>query len=369
MKRWESEIGIILSMTKETWDTPTFNPWVRDTFRKVSLCRTQALGAEVFASDDGSHLIVCHTCKSWACCSCGNRQTLDWQREQRATLPDIPFIGFTFTLPSEFRKVIRQNPEVRRSLPALGAAAIEGFALSRYGVRILVLVVMQTFGGSLNYHPHLHIMASVGGLRDQDGTWLNRIDYDIDALRELWKVSVLGYLKKAFECGHLAPESSEDKFLDALQKPVEGWYWHVYASKVMTKEHFLGYAGRYIRRPPIAQKRIISITQDEVIFMAKLRRGQPHQEISMTPQEFVTRLAWHVPDRYQNTMGYFGLLAPRTKDLWMGAVFAALNQTQRPKPKRLSHEDALVETFKRNPYLDSQGNTMRWLRSIPPQTL
>ncbi len=366
MRRWESKIGIILSMTREFWDTPQFDPWVRETFHKVSLCRTLALGAEVFASENGEQLVVCHTCKSWACCSCGSRQTLDWQREQRATLPDIPFIGFTFTLPREFREVIQGNPEVRRSLPALGAAAIEGFALSRYGVKTLVLVVMQTFGGPMNYNPHLHIMASVGGLRDHDATWLERIHYDIDELRELWKFSVLSYLRKAEACGHLDPESMDDQFSEILNKPLKEWYWHVYASKAMTKQHFLGYACRYIRRPPIAQKRIISITEDEVIFMAKFKRDEPLREVILSPQEFVTRLAWHVPDRYQNTMQYFGLLAPRTKAIWMHQVFAALGQTQPPKPKRVSHEEALVETFRRNPYLDSLGNRMRWVRSIPP---
>jgi hypothetical protein len=362
--RRESKIGMIIEMTSDTWDRPEMPSVVRETFRKVSLCGTLALGAEVFASDHGE-LVVCHTCKSWACCSCGNRQTLDWQREQRSTLPDIPFRGLTFTMPCEFWPIFQQNRHIQRLLPALGAAAIEGFAMSHFGVRILVLVVMQTFGDRLNYHPHLHVMVSAGGLNTQNGSWLDRIDYDQNTIMELWRFGVLENLSKAHTRGLLNRGALDCQFPELLNSKRD-LPWRVYMSrKTVTKEHFLGHNGRYIRRPPIAQRRIISISEDEVLFTAKRKRGEAPLEISLTPQEFVMLLAQHVPDRYQNTMRYFGLLAPRAR-LWMDNVFAALNQTQRSKPKRLSHEDALIESFKRNPYLDSQSKRMRWTRSILP---
>src|SRR5271155_2115408 len=99
MTRLKSKVAAILEMTRGVWDRPESSPSVRRTFRKVLQCKTLALGAEVFTSELEER-IVCHTCKSWACCSCGNRQTLDWQREQWIALPDIPFVGLTLTMPS-----------------------------------------------------------------------------------------------------------------------------------------------------------------------------------------------------------------------------------------------------------------------------
>ena len=79
----------ILELTQDQWDHPAERAAVRDNFRKVCMCRTPALGGEVYASAAGEKVFY-HTCKSKCCPSCGNRGTLLWQREQWATLPDIP---------------------------------------------------------------------------------------------------------------------------------------------------------------------------------------------------------------------------------------------------------------------------------------
>jgi hypothetical protein len=81
----------------------------------------------------------------------------------------------------------------------------------------------------------------------------------------------------------------------------------------------LQYAGRYVRRPPIAQYRFTKITDGEIQFWTKDKITRRRVTISCTPQEFVARLAEHVPDRYRNAVRYFGLLPPsRRRALQMG---------------------------------------------------
>jgi hypothetical protein len=68
-KKYEEPLKRILEKTQRYWDHDGVPPHVRNAFRKVLQCRTPALGAEVFASENGE-LIVYHTCKSRACPLC-----------------------------------------------------------------------------------------------------------------------------------------------------------------------------------------------------------------------------------------------------------------------------------------------------------
>ena len=69
--------------------------------------------------------------------------------------------------------------------------------------------------------------------------------------------------------------------------------------------HFLGYAGRYIRRPPISQKRILKVTANEVVYLAKHTETNRWVETTCTLVEFIDLLRPHVLDRYRPSMRYF----------------------------------------------------------------
>jgi hypothetical protein len=60
-RRYDEPLRQILEKTQWYWDHDGVPPpHVREAFRKVLQCRTRALGAEVFASENGE-LIVYHT--------------------------------------------------------------------------------------------------------------------------------------------------------------------------------------------------------------------------------------------------------------------------------------------------------------------
>jgi hypothetical protein len=52
-----------LEMHRAVWDRDDTRPAVREAFAKAVDCGTEALGAEVFASDSEER-VVYHTCKS-----------------------------------------------------------------------------------------------------------------------------------------------------------------------------------------------------------------------------------------------------------------------------------------------------------------
>ena len=132
--RYRDPLKQILERTRWYWDHDGVPSHVRKAFRKVLQCRTPALGAEVFASEDGE-LTVYHTCKSRACPSCGHWATMKWQR--LAALPPVVYKGITFTMPKALWRLFRDNKPLADALPALAAGAISALILGTIYIRAL----------------------------------------------------------------------------------------------------------------------------------------------------------------------------------------------------------------------------------------
>ena len=364
MKYAEHPLRQILELTREQWDHPAERDAVRDNFHKVRMCRTAALGGEVYASA-AEEKVCYHTCKSKCCPSCGNRGTLLWQREQWATLPDIPFVGIVLTMPDVFWPGFKAHRLLQHDLPALGAAVLQQWAWSRYQVRLFGIVIQHTFGGHLNHNPHLHIMVSAGGLKPAEARWVKSLEFDRGQIMDLWRFAVTSYLWKAHRDGLLRESSLPKDFNDLINRQVQR-DWNIHITRIMSKMHFLAYAGRYIRRLPISQKRILEVTEQEVVYQIKDTRTKTLLETRSTPAEFVAILKQHVLDRYHHSMRYFGLLAPRTKRLTSAAVFALLGQWPRPKPPRQRWAASLKKHFGVDPLLDTFGQRMKWVGHKQP---
>jgi hypothetical protein len=163
----------------------------------------------------------------------------------------------------------------------------------------------------------------------------------------------------------LASDSSLHELRTLLTKQYERW-WNIDIDHFASKEHFLRYAARYVRRPPIAQYRFTKITDREVQFWFKDKIQKRRVNISYTPEEFVAILAEHVPDRYRHVVRHFGLLAPRAKALTSAAVFALLGQQKRSRPRRLSWSFSRRRDFGVDPLIDRRGKRMRWVGRLKP---
>jgi hypothetical protein len=354
----------ILAATRPHWDQPYMRPSVRENFEKMINCQTLALGAEVFASETEEKLVY-HTCKSKSCPSCGQRATLLWQREQWFALPDIPYSGIAFTMPDVLWPIFRQNRQLLHDLPALAAAVIQQWVKTKYGVRVLIVVVPHTFGRRLNFNVHLHVMVSAGGLKESESRWIARVHFDRQKLMRMWRYAVITYLGTALKKGLIASTLSTEDLRVLLETQYERW-WNVYVDSIRSKWHFLRYVARYVRRPPIAQHRFTKVTDLEVEFLTKDLKKRCVVTTRYSIMEFIDALAAHVQDRYRHAMRYFGLLAPRTKHTTSSAVFALLGQTRRPRPQRLDWANSLRKYFQVDPLVDSHGQPMHWVRRIKP---
>jgi len=267
----------ILSRTSQYWDRDATRPAVRKVFGKALQCRTPELGAEVYSSKN-QELVLYHTCKSRACPSCGYRGDVQWLRERWAALPDALYKGITFTMPDLFWPFFRDNPHLARALSTLAAEVIQARVSVKYGVRVGVIAILHTFNGKLEFNSHVHTMVTGGGLHESSVIWVSRVFYDRDLLMKSWRKAVIALLRAALRAGQLRTELTADQMEEMLTQQEKRW-WSIKIQTFGDKWHFLQYAGRYLRRPPIAQRRITWIGERTVRFWYKNKKLRRRFEV------------------------------------------------------------------------------------------
>jgi hypothetical protein len=362
--KYKDPLKLILSQTIPHWNRADSRPAMIWAYERALQCRTAALGAEIFSSEN-RELKLYHTCKSRACSSCGYRANIQWQRERWAALPDALYKGITFTMPDILWPFFRDNPPLAKALPALAAEVIRVQVGVRRGLRIGVIAILHTFNGKLEFNSHVHTMVTGGGFHESNHAWVPRVYYDRDRLMRAWRRSVIALLRAALCAGQLPTGLTVGQTRDLLTH-LERCWWSIKIQSFDNKRQFLQYGGRYVRRPPIAQRRITWIGRRNVRFWYKDKKLRRRVEVECSPEEFVDRWARHIPERYQHSVRGFGLFGPRTVGQTSEAIFAILGQERKPRPKPRRWADSIKLDFGHDPLLDHMGQKMKLTRRLAP---
>lgn len=288
-----------------------------------------------------------------------------WQPSAGKGTNGHPYVGITLTMPDVLWPIFQQTRHLLHDLPAVGAAVIQQWAKSKYGVQLLIIVVPHTFGRKLNFNSHLHVLVSAGGLQESSSHWIPGLQFDKKSLMHMWRYAVIAYLREALKRNLLSSNSSTEDLKTLFTTQYERW-WNINVDHFKSKWHLLRYAGRYVRRPPIAQHRFLKITNDKVLFWTKDLKLKQKVRTEYLIKDFVHALSAHVADHYRHGMRYFGLLAPRSKGHLSKSVFLLLGQTQRPRPRRLNWAELLQKHFRINPLRDATGQLMNWAGRLKP---
>ena len=359
-----TKLQTILILGRHHWDRDGYDDDSRRAFNRALQCKTPALGGRVYASTDKEEVFY-NTCKSPACSSCGHQATIQWQRERWCALPEGRYLGITFTMPNTLWPLFGENPRLCRKLAEIAARVILSYARVRHGVEVGVSAVLHTFNGQLRFKPHVHSLVTGGGLNSADSSWHPRIFFRKQDLMRSWQRLVIALLRRVLESGAISSAMQCDELEGLLEREEKrSWIGHVQAFE--KRERFLRYVGRYVRRPPMAAKRIIAIADGFVWFWHKDKRERRWVRIRYTIEEFIDHWSQHIPRRYRHAVRHFGLFAPRRWASAAATIFSIIGQERRRKPKRCPWAISLQRTFGRNPLLDEKGQSMKWVRHLAP---
>jgi hypothetical protein len=210
---------------------------------------------------------------------------------------------------SDFWPIFQRNRHLLDDLPTIGAGVLQDWAELEFGARIQILVVRHTFGAHLNFNSHLHILVSTVGLHKTGRRLVSNIRFHRDAIVRRWRHDLLDYLTRAAKVGQLSANLSEPALIQLFKEHYDRW-WSGKVDYCNSKDACLRYISRYLRRPPLAEYRLLSSDGEEIRFLTKDKRVG-NTVTALSKREFIDRLADQVQDKYRHGVRYFGLLAPR----------------------------------------------------------
>jgi hypothetical protein len=280
-----------------------------------------------------------------------------WAEAQEGTLLPVPYFHTVFTVPVSLHPLFRRASAF--ALNALFEAVAETLlevAARTLGATIAFTAALHTWNQRLLYHPHVHCLATGGGLSKREDKWVACRD------RFFLPYTILGKVFRAKLLSKLATGLDEDIFnLDHgfgrhLLEDAARCRWVVYAKPPLAgPKQVVRYVSRYTRRIALSNSRIVHYDGKQVLFRWRDRAHNNQLRVLTLPgPEFARRFVLHVlPARFVR-IRHFGLLANRVRAKAL-AFCRTLLQTRevtpasQPIPRVTSRADACLRLFGKDP--------------------
>jgi hypothetical protein len=329
------DIGAILGAAAARGGHGRLTPEQRRAVADLSACRTERLGGHVErCSCCGAREYHYHSCRNRHCPKCQGGCRAEWLQKEAGYLLAVEYHHLVFTLPAEVAELARHNPRLAYGLlfEAASAAVREAAANPRHlGAQVGLTAVLHTWGQTLSLHPHLHLMATGGGLScdargeiDERPVWRGcrpGFFLPVRVLSALFRGKYLAGLDAAWRRGELRLAGAAA----GLSCPAAWgrWLaqrrqqdWVVYSQPPGAgAEVVLKYLARYTYRVAISNSRLVRVSDDEVTFTYKdYRRRGKQREMTLPLAEFSRRFVQHVLPVGFVRVRHYGLLANRGRE-------------------------------------------------------
>lgn len=275
----------------------------------ISACKTGLLGYNVsICKECGFVEIHACSCNNRHCPCCQAPVEQKWIAERNSELIEgIAYYHAVFTVPKELNALIYQNQALLYNLMFRCASdtVLTLCADKKYlGATPGIVCVLHTQGQKLNYHPHIHLMLSGGGLTPT-GQFIEATHkgflLPVRAMGKLFRGKFLDALKKYQDKGNLV-------FAGDCLELRNGYRWHEFIDKLYQmswiphiNETFNGlgnaikYLARYVFRSAISNNRIDSVDENGVTFHYKdYADDSKTKQMRMNGDEFINAFLMHV---------------------------------------------------------------------------
>lgn len=284
----------------------------------VRQCSSKAIWFTSYKCDNCGHIKhIPFTCKSRFCNSCGKPQSDLWLQKLVSRWPQgLQYYHLAFTIPQRLRNFFKRHRKALKALPQIATQAITYFFQTKHKLTPWVLAVIHSFGAALNWNPHVHLLITAWWIDSQSiYKTISFIPYKM--ILPSRKKYLIKHLKdRTYK--HVTNPQSEIQLLNEIytyyNTPNNEKSWYIFFSK--KAEHFkvvVRYIGRYIKRPTIAQSRIIAYDGGNVTFSYKDKRDNKTKIITTTALKFIGLLVQHIPQKNFHMVYYYWIFANRCK--------------------------------------------------------
>lgn len=216
-----------------------------------------------------------------------------------------------FTIDENLRIIFEKHRNLLKGLMDEATRMIREYFQNKHKVMPGIIAGLHTFGSKLNFNPHVHMLVSMGGMKE-NGEWKSYDFIPFTMLRKQWQTVVLKLIRKNITTEE--KKKVQPLLQQAYANNVDGFYIYAPKQKGNFKEQ-LRYIGRYMRRPAIGINRIVDYDGEMVSFRYHDKTdGQEKIEI-ITVEEFIGRIIKHIPDEQFKVIRHYGIYSRRIKAL------------------------------------------------------
>jgi hypothetical protein len=326
----------------EHWENYTQNPkhFIKPEQYKavnaIRLCRTDALGKDIYACKDcGDTFEIRHNCKNRFCPTCSWKDTLKWGERMQKSLMSVPHRHVVMTLPHSLNSLVMYNQkELTNALLEISANLMTEYLLKSLGLKAGVIAVLHTFGEKKNLHLHVHMIVSWGGESVHDGTLksLENPYINYNQLKEVFKNKYLKRIKKLYYKNELNHRFENEMIFNKFIKKLDNHKWILHLEPPMKiPTQVITYIGRYSKRACISEYKITDIDHEYISFRHKDYKEKNAQGkivekiLKLHYNEFFPLLLQHVPLPYFRLVRYYGAYNSRSK---INKKYLFVNQNQ-----------------------------------------
>ena len=302
------------------------SPEQRHAAMSIMTCKTESRGFHVNVCPNGDfRKEIYNSCKHRACPRCGGTDTQLWLERRKAQALDCSYFHVVFTISHDLHIIWRYNRKLFVNLMMRGAwYSLRELLLDwrHLGALVGAIAAFQSWDDDMKEHCHIHFIVTAGGINEDD-RWVsakNNFLLPTHVLTDKFRGKFLAYLKEGFS---MSSPSGKQKPLDQVLRPPKGMTqqqclnllnklgrkrWH--ADIEPAYEHANGvlkYLGRYIRRGPLSERRIVGYDGRAVTIAYAHPDKHDSQTFKLTAIDFMRRVLSHVPAKGSHLVRTYGL--------------------------------------------------------------
>jgi len=286
-----------------TFDTPDYNTAVQ---KMLDCGDPEKMGhVQYRCLFCGETRRIAFTCKSCFCLSCAQPRMAQWSDFiGRRLLPGVTYRHFVLTTPDFIRHWFYQCSDLLSQLMRTGYACLQDIFQTSTGkpLDIGCAMVLQTYGRSGEFNPHLHILVTAGGLAKQ-GAWKAVTFIPYELMHKKWQYHLLRMLRE-----HVDDPRVQLDIDRGWKNYRKGFVAYLQPGDVPPGGKGLAeYLAKYVVSPPISIRRLEDYNGHQVSYWYKDHKTQAIQHTTLPALRFIGRMVQHILPKGFQRIRYFGL--------------------------------------------------------------
>lgn len=298
-------------------------------------CRTALLGGHLQQCDLCAHQRPAYnSCRNRHCPKCQYVKQIQWVDKLKSILPPTRYFHLVFTIPSSLHKTFYINQRVCYGLLFKAASSTlkkAGDNPDFLGAQTGAIAILHTWGQTLTYHPHIHMIVPAGGLSYDQTEWVaspKKFFLPVKALSKIFRGILCRMIGENISDGNIKLPDGITCF-NSLKKKLYEKNWNVFSKKALGGPgSVVQYLGKYTHRVAISNSRIEKLDEGMVSFRWKdYRKALKNKLMKISAQEFISRFLLHILPSGFYKIRYYGLLAAANSCSKKESVFSIIGKT------------------------------------------